>query len=73
MTGAHGLYLRDGWFGVVVWVTLCHQFMWEGIMHWFPRQGIWDDVLDTLHPLGSEIVSHDAALELLETWILDVI
>ena len=53
--------------------SLCHQFVWEGIGHWILRQVIWSIVFDTLHPLGSEIVSHDAALKSLEKWILDLI
>ena len=46
---------------------------WEGIGHWVPRQGIWSVILNTFHPLGDEIVSHDAVLESLKTWILDII
>ena len=47
--------------------------MWQGIRHFVPRQGIWGVVLNTLHPLGGEVVGHDAALESLETWILNLI
>ena len=73
MVGAGSSYLRNGQLSVVVWVTLCHQLMWQGVGYRVPREGVGGVVQGTFHPLSSEIVGHDFALKALEAWVLDFI
>ena len=47
--------------------------MWQGVGDGVSRESIWGVVQNTLDPLSCEVVCHDLAFEVLETWILDLV
>ena len=38
-----------------------------------PREGVWDIVQDTLHPLSGKVIGHVSAFQVLKVWVLDLV
>ena len=73
MVGGCSSYLCNRWLRVVIWVTLSHHLVGQGVGYRVLREGIWNTVQDTLHPLSHEVVGHDSGFKALEAWVLDLI